>query len=122
VCIVSSSCSAADPPQADLKVITAADNKKTVTVNSGQFVELRLESEPSTGYKWYLRPASIDGLKLVRESETRPVESGFGRPVFQVFRFRAEKRTKAVIRLVYIRPWEDAGPNERSYETLLQIR
>jgi predicted secreted protein len=115
-------CSASQSSKDKAKVVvTDAEKGRAVGLRQGQILEVQLESQPGTGYKWYVHPDSTQRLKLVNEDQTKPEKSGFDRPVLQIFRFRAEQSGNGVLRLVYIRPWEKSKPAARVYELNITI-
>src|ERR1035437_4945397 len=71
------------------KVITDADKGGKVHLKASDTLELRLKSNPSTGYMWYVEKESTPLMKLHHQSQTEPTERGVGRPIFQVFTFEA---------------------------------
>jgi inhibitor of cysteine peptidase len=91
--------------------ITDADNGKTVTVTKGQSILVKLQSNPTTGYKWSV--ASTDRTfgypsseRYVGNGENGPVGSGG----LQRFTWKTtsplELAGSHVVRLEYKRPWE----------------
>ena len=58
-------------------------------LKTGESFELRLRSNPSTGYMWYVKKESTPLMKLAHHTQTEATEPGVGQPVFQVFRFEA---------------------------------
>jgi len=97
---------AASPP----KTITGADTDRPITVQIGQEILLKLESNRSTGYSWLL------------EESKDPVLRSLGKPTYQADRvapgaggvetwtFRANKIGNETLRLEYRRPWERKVP------------
>src|ERR1019366_2012225 len=68
------------------KVIKDADKDGVVHMKLVDRLELRLKSNPSTGYMWYVEKESTPLLKMVHQPQTDVTERGEGRTVFQVFR------------------------------------
>jgi inhibitor of cysteine peptidase len=101
---------------AETKVITDADKGGEVHLKAGDQLELRLKSNPSTGYMWYLRPASTPVLKLVRQSQTEATEPGVGRPILQIFNFEVRRSGDGALQLHYVRSWEKPAPDEERFE------
>ena len=60
------------------KVVTDADNGKTVEIKMGDVLEVRLSSNPSTGFMWYVHKQSTALLKLTSQSETESTAAGRG--------------------------------------------
>jgi len=98
------------------KVITDADKGGEVRLETGDQLELRLKSNPSTGYMWYVQAESTSLLKLIHQSQTEATEPGVGRPVFQVFQFEARRGGDGTLQLHYVRSWEKPAPDEERFE------
>jgi inhibitor of cysteine peptidase len=111
------------PPtvSAATKVITGAENSTEVHLKAGDQLELRLKSNPSTGYMWYVQPNSTPLLKLLRQSQTEATQPGVGRPVFQVFNFEARRAGDGALKLHYVRSWEKPAPDEERFEVHVLI-
>jgi inhibitor of cysteine peptidase len=98
--------------RAETKVITDADKASEVHLKVGDTLEVRLKSNPSTGYVWYVRKESTPLLKLDHQSTTEPADSAPGRPIVQVFTFQPRHAGNGTLLLHYIRSWENPDPNE----------
>ena len=103
------------------KVITDADKGGVVHLRLGDTLELRLKSNPSTGFMWYVEKESTPLLKLVHQSQTDVTEPGEGRPVFQVFRFEPRRGGDGVLRLHYVRSWEKPTPDDEQFDIRVVI-
>ena len=98
------------------KVITDADKGGTVHLRLGDTLELRLKSNPTTGFMWYVEKESTPLLKLAHQSQTDITEPGEGRPVFQVFRFEPRRGGDGVLRMHYVRSWEKPAPDDEQFD------
>ncbi|MGA3263953.1 MAG: protease inhibitor I42 family protein [Terracidiphilus sp.] len=98
------------------RVITDADKGSTVHLKAGDTLELRLNSNPTTGYMWYVLKNSTPLLKLTGQSQTEPTEPGVGRPVFQIFEFQAKQTGDGVLLLHYVRSWDPPSPDEEQFQ------
>ena len=113
--------------QAATKVITDADKDGVVRMKVVDRLELRLKSNPSTGYMWYVEKESTPLLKLHHQSQTdapAPAEGQtvmVGQPVFQVFTFEARRIGSGVLRLHYVRSWEKPTPEDEKFEIRVVI-
>lgn len=98
--------------------VFAADNcvfqngdmeEKQLTVN--EEFNIKLESNPSTGYTWIPEFDSIF-LKLVKSKYILPKNDNFifGQPRTQKFTFKALKAGETDLTMVYVRPWENSIP------------
>jgi inhibitor of cysteine peptidase len=103
------------------KVITDADKGGTVHLKAGETLEVRLKSNPSTGYMWYLEAKSTRLLKLTGQSQTEPTKPGVGRPIFQVFQFKAAGEGDGVLLLHYVRSWEPPAADEQQFDLHVSI-
>ena len=109
------------------KVITDADKGGEVRIKFADQLELRLKSNPSTGYMWYVEKESTPLLKLHRQSQTEvpvPAEERpglVGQPVFQVFTFAPKHAGVGALRLHYVRSWEKPSPDDEKFEIRVVI-
>lgn len=95
--------------------LTAADNDKQITLQSGDAVTITLESNPTTGYSWQVM--DIDSAVLIQDGEPKFKQSlnsdgmvGMGGT--ETFRFKAAGKGATTLKLGYERPWESAPPVE----------
>jgi hypothetical protein len=58
--------------RAETKVIADADKGSEIRLKVGDTLEVRLKSNPTTGYMWYVHKESTPLLKLDHQSETEP--------------------------------------------------
>ena len=83
------------------------DNGALVEVSRGSKITIKLEENPTTGYRWV--PRSIDEVFLALEGDVfltgEFTELGAG-GVRQFF-FRAKGAGQTKIQLVYKRPWQN---------------
>jgi inhibitor of cysteine peptidase len=107
---------------ADTVVITDANKGGAVHLKAGDTLEMRLKSNPSTGYRWSVLPESTPLLKLVGTSQTEPTKSGVGRPIVHIFRFQTLRHGDGTLRLHYVRSWEKPQPGETRFETHVLVR
>ena len=109
------------------KVITDADKGGVVHMKVSDQLELRLKSNPTTGYMWYVEKDSTPLLKLHHQSQTEiplPVEEPpglVGRPVFQVFTFEPRHIGTGELKLHYVRSWEPPTPEDEQFEIRVVI-
>jgi len=103
------------------KVVTDADKGGQVRLKLGDKLELRLPSNPSTGYMWYVEKGSTPLLKLARQSQTEHTEPGVGRPVFQVFKFEPKRGGEGVLLLHYVRSWLPPTPEDEKFNVRIVV-
>ncbi len=95
-------------PPAPLQ-LTQDDLGKHIDLRLGQEIELRLDANPTTGYRWQVvqaAPAVLDTLagEMYLPASAAPGVAGGGGTV--TWRFRATRVGRDNLQLVYRRPWE----------------
>jgi inhibitor of cysteine peptidase len=111
----------APSPTAATKVVTDADKDATVQLKTEDVLEVRLKSNPTTGYEWSVEPKSTPLLKLTGQSQTQTTQPGVGRPIFQIFKFHATGRGSGVLLLHYVRPWEKPSADDQQFDLHVTI-
>ena len=104
------------------KVVTDKDRGTTVQLKSGDVLEVRLNSNPTTGYEWSVNPNSTPLLKLTGQSQTEATQPGVGRPIFQIFKFQATGRGTGVLLLRYARSWEKPSASDQQFDLHVTIK
>jgi inhibitor of cysteine peptidase len=97
------------------KVVTDDDKGSDVQIKLGDTLEVRLASNPSTGYMWYVHPKSTALLKLTGQTQTDAAEPGVGRPIVQVFTFQPKRAGDGILLLRYVRSWEKPALGEEQF-------
>lgn len=107
----------------DDEMLTFTDSGSEIEVDQGERFTLRLESNPSTGYAWEIDAMSTEGLVELRShdfvDESDP--DVVGSPGVEVFEFEAVGDSAGVLRLVYIRSFEDLPVPDRVAEYIIRI-
>lgn len=104
----------------------AADDGRRVELSRGQGLEIALESNPTTGYRWEV--AGLEGgvLRQVGEAEFQAVDSGttllVGAGGTETLRFQAERAGTTTLTLVYHRPWERGVEPLEAFEIQVVVR
>ncbi len=95
--------------------VGASSNGKSLKLEKGDRLVVRLRGNPSTGYRWDLvgLPGSLrrTGSSFEQSKSTPPM---VGQGGTFVFRFVA-KPGKGTLRLVYHRPWQKSTPPLRTF-------
>jgi len=104
------------------KVVTDADKGSTVVLKTGDVLEVRLSSNPTTGYEWYVHKQSTPLLKPSGQSQTQSTQPGVGRPIVQIFKFATAGKGTGVLLLHYVRSWEPPDPNEEQFNLHVTIQ
>jgi len=87
--------------------LTMKESGTSITLHSGDLLEVTLPATFGTGYSWKVTKAAGNVLKAQGGPETAPAESGrkAGQTEFQVFRFVASAKGTGQLELHYVRPW-----------------
>lgn len=93
-------------------------------LRAGQTFDLRLPSNPTTGFRWVLRDSGAPALRLLGpEVYTTPEDAGLvGSAGVSTWRFRAVSRGEGQLTLDYRRPWEEGVAAERTFACRISIR
>jgi predicted secreted protein len=108
------------PALAADKVITDVDKGGVVHLKAGERFEVRLKSNPTIGFMWYMEKESTPIVRPVRQSHTDVTDESedkrLGRPVYQVFSFEAKRFGDGVLLLHYVRSWEKPTPEDEPFQ------
>lgn len=115
---------AASAPASDAANTTSASSASTtpdnvydenklnimVMVKQPEFI-LKLKSNPTTGYTWFLREYDANLIAPVKHSYQQPVKELIGAAGFETWTFRVKSAgfnvpQQTTIRMVYARPWQ----------------
>lgn len=89
-------------------LVTESDSLEEIHLDSGDVLEVRLASNATTGYVWVLDDETVpDSLALVDEEYVEPDSTVVGAPGTQVFKFDASHKGAGILRLEYVRPFDD---------------
>ncbi len=107
----------------DSVVLGDEDNGSEVSIESGERFEVRLESNPSTGFSWQLDVTAIEGvIELTASSLEEPADAAIvGAAGTEVFEFEAIAHGAGVLRLEYLRPTDDPPIPERIVEFIIRV-
>lgn len=103
--------------------LAESDGGKTVKVEKGRRVRIRLAGNPTTGYSWFLLPiegaaVKADGKVAYKAGAARPGMVGVGGS-FEL-KLTAARTGRSVVRLEYKRPWEKV-PALRKFSVTLVV-
>jgi inhibitor of cysteine peptidase len=106
-------------------LLTAADLHRHIDLRVGQEIEVRLEANPTTGYRWQVvrgAPAVLDSLEegTYAPAPTAPGTVGGGGTV--AWRFRAARAGHDSFQLAYRRPWEPDSAPAQTFSCEFNVR
>lgn len=100
------------PPLLSVKV----DRTKTIGLRQGQKLELRFDSNATTGYSWGMRYVEGESsLKQSSEPQYIVRSALIGAGGYELFRFEAAQKGTAKLEFEYRRPWEKGISPVRTY-------
>ena len=99
-------------------------NGKKIELKVGDEIQIELEGAGATGYWWYFDGLDYGLFELAGE-ETRAVDKEgkemAGRPVIGIWKLRAKKPGRSVIRMKYYRAWEKSDKAINQFEISANI-
>ena len=98
-------------------------SKCPLSLHVGQQFNLRLPSNPTTGFRWLLRDSAPQVLKsLGPEVYSNPEDSGLvGSAGQSSWRFEAAQPGSGRLLLVYRRPWETGVAPEQTFDCQVTV-
>ena len=109
-------------------MITVNENKddQEISLGMGDTLEVRLASQPGTGYGWQVANPLPSVLRLIEKTLDLggggQAPSAPGAPATAVFRFAPVGVGTGELRLVYVRPWEKESVPRKSYKLHVRVR
>ena len=105
--------------------LAESDDGKSVKVDVGRRVRIRLAGNPTTGYSWFLMPIEGSAVKAEGKLEYKPNPHQPGMVgvggTFELL-LRAVGAGESAVRLEYKRPWEKDTPPIRKFAVTLTVR
>lgn len=103
-------------------IIGEDDMNTELELAAGDLAEIRLPSNPSTGFRWVIPAGLIDApIHIVDDWHEAAETDLVGAPGTDVFRIEATTRGAGVLRLEYRRPFEPGEPPERIAEFIIRV-
>jgi len=103
-------------------ILTDENNGQGVTLNKGNRLQVRLASNPGTGYGWQLVNNNEKLLQPVGNPVLEPPpNSQIGNAISQIFRFQAESVGTNILELHYQRPGQTNRTPEKIYRLTVQM-
>jgi predicted secreted protein len=101
------------------KLVFTDPQKPIVVSKSSPIITVKLKSNPTTGYSWYLTKYDSMLIEPLSGSYIRPVSQLAGAPGYILWKFKVKPAAFTVpvitrISLIYARPWDltDATSNQ----------
>jgi inhibitor of cysteine peptidase len=102
----------AAPATVDNTALVSPDKPNIVVTAARPSFTLKLKSNPTTGFSWFLRDENTDFILVQKHSFQKPDSKLAGAPGFELWTFKLKPTAFIVprqltLRLVYTRPWEN---------------
>jgi inhibitor of cysteine peptidase len=111
------------PREAIVSTLTRGDNDKTIEVQVGDSIVVRLAENPTTGFTWAIDKAGDDVLRLETSEYSPAADAGVGGGGQRSLTFKATKAGTVKLQLKLWREWEgDKSIAERFAATVRVIR
>ena len=101
--------------------LTQADKGKSITVQQGDVVLIRLPENPTTGYRWAVEEIDEDILNLEDSGFALPSDVGIGGGGERTLRFIAKSTGTTHLELELRREWEVDTPASQRYGLMIQV-
>jgi inhibitor of cysteine peptidase len=106
----------------DVRVFTDDQSGSEIGLGADEQFEIRLESNPSTGFAWKISAMTTpDLVELDSTTYVEPDSDLAGAPGTEVFVFTAGAKGGGVLRLEYVRSFDDPIVPERVAEFIIRI-
>ena len=103
--------------------LTKKDNGREITIKQGTTINVKLRSNPTTGYDWYIeeKPENVTKeSKTFIQSETKKGVVGTGGEI--VFKFKASSKGTGTLILIYQRKWEKELLNPNKFVIKINVK
>lgn len=113
---------------AEKSIITGTEDKngQEISLVMGDSLEVRLASQPGTGYGWQVAGPLPGVLRLVEKAldlgDGSQAPNAPGASATAVLRFAPVEAGTGELRLVYVRPWEKASAPKKTYTLHIRVR
>jgi len=101
--------------------ITEEDMNMNRIASVGDVFEVRLKAQLGTGYGWKVVSDNRELKQLGDPEQTPSDEVKVGGFNYQIFRFRAVRRGKSVLKMDYVQPWEKDFPPAKTFSVTVQV-
>jgi inhibitor of cysteine peptidase len=103
----------ADKSDKPAETVYNEDNTTIQVTKQNPTFTIKLKSNPTTGYTWFLREYSTKMLTPVKHNYEVPQTKLIGAPGYELWTFRVNQEAFIVpqmltVRLIYARPWKSA--------------
>jgi inhibitor of cysteine peptidase len=91
-------------------IVREWNNGKSIHVYDGDYIDVALNGNPTTGYDWYIDSKLPPVLKKISGPNFKTWSERIGAGGKVTYRFKAVRKGGTRLRLVYKRSWEKVPP------------
>ena len=102
--------------------LDGSDNGNQVEVSGGQVLVVSLEGNPTTGYTWETEEVDQKVLRQLGDPQFEAESDAIGAGGVQTLRFETVTSGSTPLKLVYVRPWEEGVPPEKTFSVQVTVR
>ena len=96
-------------------------NGKTINLPVGQAIEIRLQENPTTGFRWLLKSSDLAVCAMTSDTfEEKPGPPGHGGEHSWIF--EAVRSGECAIEFRYQRPWTDPTQPGRVFQIYIHVK
>ena len=110
-----------EPKALPVFTIDETSNGQTLEAALGQTVEICLEENPTTGFRWRMAQAGGPVSTLLRDA-FEPGRQAPGQPGIHRWQFKVAAAGSGPVRFVYRRSWEDDAAAARVFAVTLSVK
>ncbi len=99
-----------------------SQNGRSVKLAVGEFLEIVLSENPTTGYRWHFIEAGSPVCNLVQDAYEPNGERVAGQGGVHRWKFEAAQPGDCKIELAYQRSWERDAPPGRTFRLQVEVR
>lgn len=103
-----------------MQVIRENSNGRELALARGLTFQIRLEENPTAGYRWQVVADAAPTCTLVGDSYEAPAGRAPGRPGLHSWTFRVQQAGKASIELIMRRSWESGAPPAKAFRVTIK--
>jgi len=106
------------------KTLTEKNNGDSINLKINDNVELKLESNPTTGYSWFLSDKVDSTIVSINDPvfiESKNDKKLVGAGGYEIFTIKAISKGKTSIILNYERPWEEEVEPIEIFEITISV-
>lgn len=101
--------------------LSQADSGTVFTLKRGQTLILRLDENPTTGYRWSLPALDTEVLQFKSDDFNRVSNTGIGAGGQRVFTFQANNPGQVKLGLKNLREWVGEESTIKQFQVTVQV-